>query len=92
MEEFWIIDDGEAAAVGREEGRGRAQRAEATGRPVAIDLEEGAAYLGVSAVERSGPLAALQAPDFTLPDLDGRRHSLAAHRGRKVLLVAYGSW
>jgi hypothetical protein len=59
---------------------------------VAIDEEAGAAYLGVSAEERGRRLASLEAPDFTLPDLAGRRHSLAEHRGRKVFLVAYGSW
>jgi peroxiredoxin len=37
-------------------------------------------------------LASLDAPDFTLPDLDGHLHSLAGHRGKKVLLVAYASW
>ena len=89
---FWIIDDGEPAAVGAAEGRERARRAEADGRPVAIDVDEGAAYLGVSAAERGRSLAALAAPDFTLPDLDGRLHSLSHNRGRKVFLVAYGSW
>ena len=32
------------------------------------------------------------APDFTLPDLDGRLHSLADFRGRKVLLNSWASW
>ena len=33
-----------------------------------------------------------QAPAFTLPDLDGKPHSLSDYRGKKVLLVAYASW
>ena len=37
-------------------------------------------------------LASLEAPDFTLPDLDGNLHSLSNYRGRKVLLATYGSW
>lgn len=61
-------------------------------RPIALDLSERAAYLGVSARERSEALAALQAPDFALPDLDGRLHALSDHWGKKVLLVAYASW
>lgn len=61
-------------------------------RPIALDLAERAAYLGVSARERSEALASLQAPDFALPDLDGRLHALSDYRGKKVLLVAYASW
>jgi hypothetical protein len=61
-------------------------------RPLAVDRDEGVAYVGVPAASRAAQLASLQAPDFSLPDLAGRRHSLAEHRGRKVLLVAYASW
>jgi len=89
---FTVIDGGRAADVDEVEGTARAQRAEASGRPVAIDRAERAAYLGVSAAERAKMLASLEAPDFTLPDLDGRLHSLSQHRGKKVLLVAYASW
>jgi len=61
-------------------------------RPLALDLEERAAYLGAVAEDRGAALASLEAPDFRLPDLEGRVHSLSAHRGQKVLLVAYASW
>jgi hypothetical protein len=66
--------------------------ARALDRPLAIDTEEGAAFLGASARERSQALAAQQAPDFSLPDLDGRLHTLREHRGKKILLVAWASW
>src|SRR5262249_19657929 len=89
---FTIIDGGRATVVAEAEGPAAAKRAEAVGRPVAIDLEEQAAYVGISAAERAKALASLEAPDFTLPDLDGRMHSLSQHRGKKVLLVAYASW
>lgn len=36
--------------------------------------------------------ASVQAPDFTLPDLDGQMHSLSDYRGRKVLLLTWASW
>jgi hypothetical protein len=62
------------------------------GRPLALDLEHGAAALGSSAAERAAQLGSLEAPDFTLPDLHGNPHSLSAERGKKVLLVAYASW
>ena len=89
---FTIIDDGRVAVLGAREGAELLKRAEAEGRPVAVDPEEGAAYLGVPARARAAALASLEAPDFTLPDLDGRLHSLSEHRGKKVLLVAYASW
>ena len=61
-------------------------------RSLALDVGEGAAYLGASARERADALSSLIAPDFTLPDLAGRRHSLAEQRGQKVLLVVWASW
>jgi hypothetical protein len=66
--------------------------AAALGRPVAIEAEAGVAALGVAANERASQLATLEAPDFELPDLDGRLHRLSEHRGKKVLLIAYASW
>ncbi|MBI3853814.1 MAG: redoxin domain-containing protein [Verrucomicrobia bacterium] len=32
------------------------------------------------------------APDFTLPDLKGKAHSLSDFRGKKVLLITWASW
>ena len=61
-------------------------------RPLAVDRDESVAYLGVAAAARAAQLGSLHAPDFSLPDLQGRRHSLSEHRGKKVLLVAYASW
>ena len=89
---FTVIDGGRVTEVDEVEGNALAKRAEASGRPVAVDRDERAAYLGVGAAERAKALASLEAPDFTLPDLDGRQHSLSEHRGKKVLLVAYASW
>jgi len=34
----------------------------------------------------------LEAPDFALPDMSGRVHRLAEHRGRKVVLASWASW
>jgi len=61
-------------------------------RPLAVDTKAGVAYLGGATGERRRVLRSLHSPDFTLPDLDGRLHSLSEHRGKKVLLVAYASW
>ena len=66
--------------------------AQTAGLPLAVDAREGVAVLGESAAARGSRLASLEAPDFTLPDLEGRLHSLSQHRGKKVLLIAYASW
>jgi hypothetical protein len=80
------------AALAGSDGIDLAGFAGALGRPLALDVEERAAALGTSAAERRSALASLEAPEFTLPDLSGRLHSLSEHRGKKVLLVAYASW
>jgi hypothetical protein len=69
-----------------------AELARVTGRPLALDLAERAAALGTPADERRAALRGLAAPDFTLPDFSGRKHTLSAYRGKKVLLIAYSSW
>ena len=61
-------------------------------RPLALDAYERIACMGASAAERGHRLRSLDAPEFTLPDLGGHPHSLAEHRGRKVLLLAWASW
>ena len=62
------------------------------GQPLAHSADGSAWALGTAAAERAEALRALQAPDFTLPDRDGRPHSLARYRGKKVLLVSRASW
>lgn len=66
--------------------------AAALGRPLALDAEEGAAAIGAARADQASLMANLEAPDFSLPDLDGKLHSLSEHRGKKVLLIAYASW
>jgi hypothetical protein len=66
--------------------------ATALGRPLALDVEERTAAIGTAPADRATLMANLEAPDFTLPDLEGKLHSLSEHRGKKVLLVAYASW
>ncbi len=59
----------------------------------ALSDESGEVWvLGASAGERAAALETLQAPDFTLPDLDGRPHSLSDFRGKKIFLVSWASW
>jgi hypothetical protein len=61
-------------------------------QPVVSDAEHHAWCFGEAAAERKRILTSLDAPDFSLPDLDGKMHSLSEHRGKKVLLVSWASW
>ena len=62
------------------------------GQPIAREAEHGMAAVGVPAAERRDALRSLEAPDFALPDLDGRIHRLSDYRGKKVFLFTWGSY
>lgn len=58
-----------------------------------MPVVSGAGVHAVGPVTLSGrALASATAPEFTLPDLDGRPFSLSSLRGQKVLLVAWAPW
>ena len=61
-------------------------------RPVVHDTAGETWMLGRSAGERANALQSLQAPDFTLPDLDGKLHTLSDYRGNRVFLTTWSSW
>lgn len=61
-------------------------------QPVVHDDTHGVWFFGEAASARSNALSSLQAPDFTLPDLDGRMHALSDYRGKKILLASWASW
>jgi len=61
-------------------------------KPVLATGDAGAWFFGEDAAARTAALESLQAPDFTLPDLSGRAHSLVDYRGRKRLLATWASW
>lgn len=60
-------------------------------QPVAHDEALATWYFGLRSDQRQ-VLTSLQAPDFTLPDMEGKQHSLSDFRGKKVLLVTWASW
>jgi AhpC/TSA family protein len=62
------------------------------GEPVVHDDTRGVWYFGEAAATRRATLASLEAPDFELPDLDGKMHRLSDYRGKKILLAAWASW
>jgi hypothetical protein len=62
------------------------------GGPV-VAAEDGEVWaLGAPADERNAALEGLVAPDFTLPDVDGKPHTLSQLRGKKVFLATWASW
>ena len=60
-------------------------------QPVAHDEAMATWYFGLRSDQRQ-QLSSLQAPDFTLPDLNGKPHRLSNFRGKKILLVTWASW
>jgi AhpC/TSA family len=60
-------------------------------QPVAHEPALHVWYFG-QRVDQQQRLASLEAPNFTLPDINGKPHSLADFRGKKVLLVTWASW
>ena len=48
--------------------------------------------LRLAAVAKEHGIDTLEAPDFELPDFDGRMHRLSDYRGQKVFLSTWASW
>ena len=65
---------------------------ERMGAPVAVSDDGDVWALGEPAETRAQQLESLDAPDFGLPDLDGRVRRLSEFRGRKVFLATWASW
>lgn len=61
-------------------------------QPVAYDAALATWYFGPRPEVQNNYLASFQAPNFTLPDMDGKPHSLSDFRGKKVLIVTWASW
>lgn len=60
------------------------------GMPLVRDETTGLLCLGPESGGRA--LASAEAPNLTLPDLEGRLFELKSLSGRKVLLYAWASW
>ncbi len=61
-------------------------------QPVAFNEQHTTWYFGARAQAQNAHLESLEAPNFTLPDVQGKKHSLSDFRGKKVLLVTWASW
>lgn len=60
-------------------------------QPVAHQAEPAVWYFGLRS-DQQQRLSSLEAPDFTLPDINGKPHSLSQFRGKKVFLITWASW
>jgi hypothetical protein len=61
-------------------------------QPVTTDEKNGVWYFGPRPDAQNAYLESLEAPNFTLPDMNGRMRSLSDFRGKKVLLITWASW
>ena len=61
-------------------------------KPVLHSRDGDVWLLGESAAARFAGLETLEAPNFTLPDIVGKHHTLSDYRGKKVLLATWASW
>jgi hypothetical protein len=62
------------------------------GAPTAVSDDRNIWVLGEPAETRAQQLESLEAPDFELPDVDGRVRRLSEFRGSKVFLATWASW
>jgi len=76
----------------RADGYNLAALAGLLGQRMVADAAHPAYCFVEAAAERKRILTSLDAPDFTLPDLEGRMHSLSDYRGKKVFVVSWASW
>jgi hypothetical protein len=61
-------------------------------RPILHDESGDTWMLGTSHKERLSTLNSLKAPNFSLPGLDGKSHSLSDYKGKRVFLTTWSSW
>ncbi|TFC78886.1 TlpA family protein disulfide reductase [Cryobacterium sp. TMS1-20-1] len=66
--------------------------AERLGRSVVRDEEHSIWAFGESVGAHLSATLSAEAPEFTLPDLEGKMHSLSTYRGKKVFLYSWGSY
>jgi hypothetical protein len=64
----------------------------ATGRNMVIDSSRNVLAMGEQASSRAASMATLDAPNFTLPDINGNLVSLSDFANRKKLILAWSSW
>ena len=84
--------EGAPTTLGRQDQGDLTAVARVLGQAVVRDVAHAVWCFGDAGADRQAATHSLQAPDFTLPDLEGRPHALRDYRGKKVFLVSWASW
>jgi hypothetical protein len=82
----------DAAAMSDGDAIDIAEFARVTGRNMLVDETRHVVAMGDHASSRSASMATLDAPNFTLPDINGNLVSLSDFANRKKLILAWSSW
>jgi len=69
-----------------------AEFARVTGRDMVIDASRNVVAMGEQASSRAAAMTTLDAPNFTLLDINGNLVSLSDFANRKKLILAWSSW
>ena len=69
-----------------------AEFARVTGRDMVIDASRNVVAMGEQASSRAASMATLDAPNFSLPDINGNLVSMSDFANRKKLILAWSSW
>ena len=69
-----------------------AEFARVTGHDMVIDASRNVVAMGEQASSRAAAMTTLDAPNFTLPDINGNLVSLSDFANRKKLVLAWSSW
>ena len=86
------LSDGLRAELVRDSYFNLGRLAEHLGQPIGHDAASDTWSIAEAAVDRASELDSLQAPNFSLPDYQGKQHQLTDYRGKKVFLVSWASW
>jgi len=69
-----------------------AELAQRLQQPYAVDHDSGVWSFGAIPVRRASFFERGIAPDFELPDVEGRLHRLSDFKGQKIMLLSWASW
>lgn len=69
-----------------------AELADRLQQPYVVDHDAGVWSFGAVPVRRASFFERGVAPDFELPDVEGRLHRLSDFKGQKIMLLSWASW